>query len=303
MGAMPDMRSDIAAAIDETQFSTDDTEAEAAADAAEAAELSVPATDDGTEPGKAEDLEPPATAEAETPAEDLPDEFWGTDLEGIPAEQRQSILDKLQSQEGYIHQLQAKLAAQPAPEPQAPVAPEEVTDEALLQVLGFDPEDYETQTLAPKILPLARTVLDLEEKVDAITNAATQQSVATAWNGAIDELEGTYGKLPGTREQVLKEAIDRGVASPYELYFQLHAPAKREVDSLVRDARRAAAKVAEAGGVKPSSSTGAPVSAVEKGMSLNDAVKAAMAETEKEKGVKLRSLFGKKTSGSGPVFE
>jgi hypothetical protein len=237
-------------------------------------------------------VESSETAEAQS---DIPDEYFGVPLKGIPEEQARVIYESLQKQDTYIHQLQARLNAEPEPAPAADAAEAgEVTDDALLLALGFDPEDWETQQLAPRILPLARTVLELEDKVDSIVQAETVRTVETQWNTQLNELEGTYGKLPFNREQVLRYAIEEKLTSPFEAYFRIAAPARKEVEGAVAAARNTVAKQAVQGGVKPRSSanTGTNITPT---MSLRDAVKTAMAETEKETGLKFRNIFKNKS--------
>jgi hypothetical protein len=185
--------------------------------------------------------------------------------------------------------------------PGAQDAPEDISDEALAIALGYDPENTYEQPSKVE-LQLARTVLALEDRVEALGQVENTRQVETAWNGGLDELEAQYGKLPVSRVDVLRYAIEENIASPFEAYFRIAAPARAQVEGAVKAATTAAARKAEGGGVKPRASGSESDSAVTKGMSLNDAVRTAMAETEKEKGVRLRSLFGKKSSGSGPVF-
>lgn len=292
--AEQDIRAALAEAVAESDFPTDEKLAEE--DDWDFSTESVPAADDGSIPGKVDDETDEESPETDAAQGDIPDTYFGVDLTGIPAEQARSIYESLQQQDTYIQKLQARLAQ----EPEAPATPapaetvEEVTDEALLQALGFDPDDWETQQLAPKILPLARTVIDLEEKVDSIVAAETTRTVANQWNTQLDELESTYGSLPFDRVQVLKYAIDEGLTSPFETYFRIAAPARKEVETAVSTARRTAAKQAVQGGVKPRTSA-STTTAIDPKMSLRDAVKVAMAETEKETGLKFKNIFKGKT--------
>jgi hypothetical protein len=258
---------------------------------------SAPAADDGNEPGRAESTEEAEGSTEPSEAVEIPSEYFGVSLDGIPEDKARAILAMADQQESYIHQLQARLATKPE-EPTAPESqePEEVTDEALLIAMGFDPSDEygETAQLAPHVLPLARTILDLEAKVDQLSMVETARSVETQWNKQLDELEQTYGKLPGDRIAVLKYAIDEGIASPFETYFRIAAPAKREVETAVTAARRVAAARAAAGGVKPRSSANATSTPIDpKTTSLRDAVKQAMAESERETGLSWKNILRK----------
>lgn len=283
------LREALAEAVSESHYPTDEVLADE--DTWDFGVESAPAADDGSIPGK--DGDEANVENPEAPVQgDIPATYFGVDLTGIPEEQARAIYESLQQQDTYIHKLQARLATEPeAPAPPAPSDEEAITDEALLAALNFDPEDWETQQLAPKILPLARTVLELEAKVEQLATLETTRSVENQWNGQLNELEESYGKLPFDRVQVLRYAIEENIASPFEAYFRLSAPAKKEVEGAVAAARQQAAKAAVQGGVKPRSSSSTSSAIDPKNTSLRDAVKIAMAETEKETGLKFRNLF------------
>jgi len=292
------LREALAEALTESEYPTDEKLADE--DPWDFGVESAPAADDGSIPGK-DDTEADVddSEAAETVQSPIPDSYFGVDLTGIPEEQARIIYESLQKQDTYIHKLQERLATEPAaPTQENAPAEEAVTDEALLQALGFDPDDWETQQLAPRILPLARTVIELEDKVDQLATIETTRAVETQWNTQLNELEGTYGKLPFERVQVLRYAIEENIASPFEAYFKLSAPAKKEVESAVAAARQTAAKQAVQGGVKPRSSSNTSAHIDPKATSLRDAVKIAMAETEKETGLRFKNLFkGKVQTG------
>jgi hypothetical protein len=292
MADQAELRAALAEAVEESQFLTDE---EVEADSWNDWDNDAPAASDGNDPGKDEpatDEESPGTEEAQG---ELPNEYFGVDLTGIPEEQKAAILSALQQQDSYIHKLQAKMAAEPEPaETVAVEEPEEITDEMLLQAMGFDPEDWETQQLAPKLLPLARTVVELEERVEQLTTTETARAAESQWNSQLDELEKTYGKLPFDRIKVLKYAIDENLTSPFETYFRLAAPARKEVESTVRKVQQEAARKASQGGVRPRSSGGDRPVIDPKTTSLRDATRIAMKEAEQETGLSFKNLFGRK---------
>ena len=284
-GNDPDLQAAIAEALKESEFPTGDEPDEGEE------EQSAPAADDGNEPSKDDEPDPEEAPEAEE-GQEVPTEYWGVSLEGIPAEQATEILAKLQQQDSYISQLQERLSKEPdAPAaPSAPVEEDEVTDEALAAALGYDPEDAYNQPSAAE-LKLARTVLSLEDRLEAVTTKEATREVETAWNRNLDELETQYGKLPFDRLQVLRYAVEEKISSPFEVYFKLTAPAKREVEHAVTAARAAAAKKAEAGGVKPRSSASDSAVIDPKTTSLRDATRIAMEQAEKETGLSFKNLF------------
>ena len=293
-----DLRAALAEALEESEFPTQESadadsweswDGEGAADAPEAT-LS-----------KEEPADPFASPEAEKVQDELPDEYWGVPLDGIPDEVKAKVIAHFEQQDSTIRKLQERLTTEPdAALASAPAAAaEEVTDEALLAALGFDPEDWQTQQFAPRILPLARTVLDLEDKVDQLVSTETTRQVESAWNNQLNELEEVHGKLPFDRVQVLRYAIEENIGSPYEAYFRLSAPIKREVESVVSQARRDALRKAESGGVKPRSSSGdSPVIDPTK-VTLREATRMAMAEAEAETGLSFKNLFGRKVKTEG----
>jgi hypothetical protein len=123
----------------------------------------------------------------------------------------------------------------------------------------------------------------LEDQVATLTNREQVRDYQSSWNAELDTLESTYGELPGTREEVLRYALREEVMTPADLYFKLTAPVKREVESLAAKARRDAGKREQSAGVKPRSSSAEPA-AVQPGMSMRDAVKAAAMAAQKETG-------------------
>lgn len=302
MAEQADLRVALAEALKESKFPTTDDadaasweswDAEGGAPAPEAADTA-PADED--KPGKDEAAVAPEAAEPADSGEaaDLPDEYWGVSLEGIPDEAKKSILDHFAQQDSTIQQLQARLTKEPAaPAPVETSDDEEITDEALAIALGYDPQDQYNQP-TPRELTMARSVIALEDKVDALVQKDAVSAVEHQWNAQLDELETVQGKLPFDRVQVLRYAIEEGIASPFEVYFRLSAPVKREVEQTVAEARRQVAKKAEAGGVKPRGTAGDTTAIDPKTTSLRDAVAIAMKESEKETGLSFKNIFGRK---------
>jgi len=283
-------REGIAAALAETKFPTEETAVDDGWDSFEAEPsatetVEAPDATPGEPPSKVEAQEPEVPAEPATPAADVPEVYWGTDLTGIPAERRAEIIAHLEQQDSTIQKLQGRIAALSQPDESAtPVTPdeaEEVSDEALLRAAGLDPEDFATQQNAVVILPILRRTLALEDKVDEVLKNSQYNETEKAWNSALDELEGSYGKLPFGRVDVLKYAVAEKLASPYEAYFKLTAPIKREVEQAAAIARRETLKKEAAAGVKPrSNAAGEPL--IKKGTSLRDAVAQAAKAAERE---------------------
>jgi hypothetical protein len=312
---MPDApattREGIAAALAETKFGTEEDAVEASwdsfeAEASEAETEEAPAATPGEPPSKAESEETTDESEAAASGTDeVPEVYWGTDLTGIPAEKRAELIAHFEQQDSTIKKLQGKVAAlsqrdESAEEPETPAAEEEeITDEALLRAAGLDPEAFETQQAAPMVLPILRRTLALEDKVDSVLERSQASDTERAWNSALDELEASYGKLGFDRVDVLKYAVAEKVGSPYEVYFKLSAPIKREIDQAASIARREALKKEASGGVKPrSNAAGEPV--IPKGTSLRDAVKLAAKAAEKETKLSWREAVKRRRTEPAP---
>lgn len=277
---MADIATGIAAALEEVGGPDALNEPEAASGGNEPSKGEAPGTEDGT-------------AEAAGTAE-VPTEYWGVSLEGIPDEARAEVIAHFEQQDSTIRKLQEELAAAAAP-PAEPVDDEVpfdidmVADEDLLRAAGYDPEDYEVQQQARFILPSLRRELALEDQLSRLM--AQQEAVAAndSWTRQLDELEATYGKLPVDRAQVRAYAEKQGINSPFEAYFKVAAPGRKEVESVVAKARQEAARKAATGNLKPSG-TNAGEPPIPDGLSLRDAVKAAAEAAEKETGFSWSSI-------------
>lgn len=292
-----EMAGGIAEAIDETSFETDETEVNPAdtefddeGDLTPDPELvTPPSTPESTTPeGEEPEGEPEGEPQAETP-----EEYWGIRLEGVSAEKRAEIIAGLEQRDSTIHKLQEQMTAlrTKEAEAEAPVAeePEEIDDATLLQAAGYDPEDYEVQQNAKFLVPQLRRQLELEEQVESLAQARQVETVEQQWNASLDQLETEFGKIPFEREDVLRYAIDQQIASPYEAYFRIAAPARKEVSDALGALRRDVQKQVVTGGVKPQNrGGGGPSPALDPKMSLKDAVKAAAKDAQKETGLKWK---------------
>jgi hypothetical protein len=234
-------------------------------------------------------------AEGETTA-DVPTEYWGVDLSDIPVERRAEIIAHFEQQDSTIHKLQDKLSAPPEETPPVEeTEEEEISDEDLLKAAGYDPED---EFQARQVLPLLRQQLALEDTVETLQRSVQGREVETQWNGALDGLEAQYGKLPGSREAILREAVAQGYRTPYEAYFRLAAPARKEVEDAAAKARRELAKKTEGKAPKPRTGSGdIETPAVSKEMSLRDAVAAAAKNASKKTGFSWREAAKTKFRG------
>lgn len=242
----------------------------------------------------AAEAEPTVDTVAEQP--DKPtNPFLATLLESIPPEAHDAVIERFEQQEGYIHKLQADLAdaRSKEPEPKAPedlTEPEYIPDDQLLIAAGYDPEDYEVQQQAKFLLPSLRRELALEDQLAALAARDQARETQSAFETQLQALEGQYGPMPGDRESQRAYALENGISSPKELYFDLTMPVRREVDDIVRRARTEAAKRAESAGTKPRTSN-AGADPVTKDMTLREAVAAAAKSAEEETGRSWKGIF------------
>jgi hypothetical protein len=298
-----DLKGAIAEALDESKFPVTETlESQLATFDTELAEDEDDEVTDSTAPA-----ETPSTAkvpsEASVTAEDEPpftteeletaeatDSYWGTDLTGIPVERKAALIRHLSQQDSTIQKLQAKLSEPLEVAPPTEADPsDEVSDAQLLAFYGIDPEDYSVpDVMKAALIKQGRNQLVLEDQVARLTNVETGRALETQWNAELDELESTYGKLPGSRAEVLRYALREEVVTPADLYFKLTAPIKRDVEGLVAKARREASKREQSGSVKPRSSSAASAP-VQPGMTMRDAVKAAAMDAQKETGISWKN--------------
>ncbi len=303
--AAPGLKEAIAEALDQSKYPTDEVQDDDGWDSFSEAEPAAPAAAP-TSPaeaatGESQPAQPTpgdASETSESSATEVPETYWGVDLTGIPAERRAEVIAHFEQQDSTIQKLQARLsqAVQPGPPDNTPPAqPEELTDEALVKALGLDPETMDPSALTP-IVTLARSVVELEDRLEGMSTREQAREAETQWNAAMDELETSYGKLPGTRLEQLQYAIDEQVSSPYELYFRLTAPIRQEVSTAAAEARRAALKREQSAGVPPTS-RGAEPAPFEKGISLRDAVAKAAKQAETETKLKWRDAVKRRITG------
>ncbi len=291
---MDDLKASIAEALEESEYVPEDERPDGWEDWDE---NDAPAAAAGDEES-ASKSEPQATSEDDSESLDTvdpADSYWGVSLEGIPAEKRADIIAHFEQQDSTIHKLQERLTREPEPEVVDDTPAEEVTDEDLMRVLGIDPESYEAQSLAPTVLPLARTVLALEETVEQLKMKDVVEDTKTTWNSQLDVLEQSYGKLPFDRVQVLRYAAEEKLVTPADAYFKLATGPRREVEDRVSAARLEAAKKDQSAGTRPRATGGVREPIDPKTTSLKDAVRIAMKEAEEDTGLSFKGLLsGKK---------
>ena len=242
-----------------------------------------------------EDETPDTEPEAPEGTEDVPERYFEVDLSGLPAEERVKVLDALRGRDDEIGKLLRGRAEgegegngqPPEPDPE----PEPVTDEAIFEALGIDPE-YD-ETAAKVALPLVRGMQALQAEVAAMREERELQSLDAYWTSELDALEKANGELPVDRVAVLEFAAENGLQSPADAYWRIYGPAQRQVQAAVAEAQ---ARVSAAGGkpkpgkkdvssARPKSSAAEEEVPVGDGKSLRDSVADAGAKVLRDLGL------------------
>lgn len=300
------MQAGIADALEETdflneadpndaQYDEDDTPAEEAESEAPVEQEAPASKDEST------DEEEPAEAPEEGTAVEAPTEYWGIDLEGVPAEKRAELIAGLEQRDSTIHKLQEQFAALRQQAEEAPVQepepPEEVDDETLLQAAGFNPE-YMPEEQKASTLFILRNQLRLEEQVEQLANARELETVQRSWDTTLDSLEAEHGAIPFARDEVLRYAVENRITDPESVYWRIAGPAKLEATKAIGAIKRDAEKRVASGNVRPRAGNAvpAPITPEEYKGDLRGAVAAAAKQAQKETGMRWKdALRGKRT--------
>lgn len=272
-------------------------------------------TDDGTgEEPEAPAVEEPVTPEAQgdegaeeeaVEAEeseagdgtDIPTDYYGVDLSGLSAEERAAIVAGFQERDKFIQQLlRNKSTEEPkADEPASggsdaadDNAP--LTDDDIKKALGLDdPDDPFAETTAKVAIPLAKLVLDLQEQVVSIAARTEMDATERYWDSSLSALEGQFGKLPLSHDEVMKEAAAAKVAEPVDAYWRIMGPMRQQVMAEVQRRREAVVEPLKKGAkaaVRPKGDAGTAEAIIE-AKDVKDATKQALSSLFKERGIRF----------------
>lgn len=293
----------IAEAIDETDFLSEADPADAEYDEEQDPSEGEAPVEQEAPASTAESTtqDEPAEAPEEGTAEEAPTEYWGIDLEGVPAEKRAELIAGLEQRDSTIHKLQEQFAAlrqaaeeAPAPEPEPA---EEVDDETLLQAAGFNPE-FMDEGSKESTLFILRNQLRLEEQVEQLASARELESVEQQWTTALDALEAQHGTIPFSRDEVLRYAVENRIGDPESAYWRIAGPAKLEATKAISALRRDAEKRVASGNVRPRTVKGEAPQITPKDYvgDLRGAVAEAAKQAQKETGFRWKdALRGRKS--------
>lgn len=287
-------------AAEQASETTEDTAAAEVAEVTETAASSEAAADVTTEEVDSGDTsaEDEAAAAAEVTADDVPLEYYGIELVGT-AEERQATIDALSGRDKHIQQLLREKAegkkvetTEPPAEANddtAPAVVAEASDEEILEALGLNPQDEDmTDPRIQAIIGLGKFSLSLKSEVESMQQTSAVRETEVLWETSLTALEAQYGALPTgiTHDEVIAEAAKNSIAEPVDAYWRIMGPARAEVLAAVKARRDTATEALKRGqgAAKPRSSAKTEPAGL-KATNVKDAVKEAMLNLQKEKGL------------------
>lgn len=183
-----------------------------------------------SEEGGAAGSESEAQAEASAEGTDEPPtSYFGEDLSAFTADQRREVIAMLEKRDDFIGKhLQAKAEGE-GETPSPPAEAEPVTDEAILQAFGLDPEDPYDEKAIKVALPLFRKLDEQDGQLAAIAQRLELQDIEREWTTTLDSLARDNGALPVDNLAVMEYAAANGIASPTDAYWRIAGPARRQV--------------------------------------------------------------------------
>jgi len=301
-GLSPDILKDIEKHVTESIAAGDQTAQPPEGQGPPASTPAPPAAPEGAQPpagGTETPPAPPQGTEAPPPAtgDEPPNEYFGVDLSDLPAETRSTIIAELKERDKFVNKVLQENAElkkeQPAPTEQAPPSPPaepEQTDEEILAMLGYDKNDPLFEVKSEVALPLAKALLSIEGRVEAMQQEQVVQETLDYWNSSLDELEAEYGKLPVDRDAVFAFAAENQVFDPIAAYHRISAPARKQLTDAATVARQKvmedlkARKEAAGGTVRPGSSVSTEEKEIQ-ARNLREATKLAAAQAAQESGI------------------
>lgn len=241
MADTPSLGASIAEAADEYKDMALDADGTVvAAEEPETAESDEAAqTDVDTETPEGE-AETPADAEGTAAA---PDRYFEVDLSGLPEEERVKVIDALKARDDEIGTLLRGRAEGSETDGASgdegeQAAPEPMTDDAILQALGLDPENNPFDENTAKVaLPLVRGLQQVQGQLAELTEQRELEALDKQWNTSLDKLETEHGELPIDRLSLLEFAAAQGISDPATAFWRVFGPANRQVEAAVKAAQ------------------------------------------------------------------
>lgn len=203
-------------------------------------------TKTGADEATGTESETEASADADGTDEDVPTDYFGTDLSEFPADVRKAIIEIVKPRDQHIQQLLREKADEGKTEDADKPADEAITDETsdadILAELGLtdmaDPDDPTTKAL----LTVTRFALGLKGEVSELRGKGELTETRTYWETSLASLEKQYGVLPDSHEEVMKAAAKAGIAEPMDAYWRIMGPGRQKLMAEVTKRRDVAAK-------------------------------------------------------------
>jgi hypothetical protein len=193
--------------------------------------------------------ETPAAPVAPASDDEVPTEYFGVDLSGLPAEARQTIIDAYKAQDRYIQSLQQNKGTEPAQAPQPVAAPEpeaaEPSDDDIMAALGVSPDDEMYEVKKELMLPMAKQTLQMQAAMEEMVEAQQVQKFEAHWNATLDQLEQDHGKLPVSREELLSIAVANNIFDPADAYARVYLSGRSSMNAEVEKFKAQALAAAE----------------------------------------------------------
>jgi hypothetical protein len=234
----------------------------------------------------------------QTVTEDPPETYFGVPMGDLPPETRQQIQDAFKAKDSRITKLEQRVAEQRKAEDENPEPLEDLepavmpSDEELLGLFGFT-SDHPYYEMAREItLPVVKQNLILAGTVEQLRQESQAEQAWNFWNDELDTLERQHGTLPIDRDTVFEFAAEQNILDPEVAYMKLAFAAKETLNEETTKARVAEIeklrdRKRQGGvGVRPRGSVPVDVKAADLPKdNLNEAIKAAAAQTAEEMGL------------------
>lgn len=186
-----------------------------------------------------------ATAEAEGTADEL-SRYFDVDLSGLTAEERTAVVNALRERDDYIGRLlrsQAEGSSEEDVEVPEEVEESPLTEQAILEAFGLDPEDPFDAKAAKLATALVPQLAELRGAVSELVELQELRDTETEWRSEYDRLSKQYGELPVSFDGMLEFAAANNIAFPEDAYWRIAGPARKQLQEAVQ--AKLAARTAE----------------------------------------------------------
>lgn len=206
------------------------------------------------------------TSEAPEGTEEFPDTYFGLDLSALSQEQRANIVGELRKRDDHIGKLLRERVpgetAETEPSVETEEAPEELTDEAILQALGLDPENPMQEDAIRVALPLVKKQVAQDQQLSTLMETLELQEIDRTWRQALSGMEREFGTLPTEldHDSVMQYAAENGITNPMDAYWRIVGPGRAALQEAITKTSAAKKASTETNAAKKAASTTRPAS-------------------------------------------